>query len=384
MHRGGWALAFVLMACGAGSAERAPASPESEPTPGPIVIALDNTESSDVLSVLSEVLDEPVLVDAMSLRWLRCITVTVHEPLPLPRKVAAQKLFDALRAQGVRIDRLTYSKRDGATWMVKLDARPASCAPADGEVPAASEAAADGDAGAIVPDAGVPEGQAAREAALEAAREEVLRSIREISPAEHAIARHGLDVLAENEAVLMRSARIVPEEVNGKVAGIRLFGVRPDGVLGRLGLENGDRIDRVMGKSIASPEQALEVYAALRAAKVIEIEVVRRGIPKKLTVRGSDPRSARPAGGRRAVGTCRALRGSESKTRDGEIWVGPAAELPRPAGACTKGDRARNETTATPHPAAYPSPPRASGFAFGSGSGFASRLRPSASASKNR
>jgi hypothetical protein len=62
--------------------------------------------------------------------------------------------------------------------------------------------------------------------------------------------------------------------------------------------------------------------------------------------------------------------------------VGPAAELPRPAGACTKGDRARNETTATPHPAAYPSPPRASGFAFGSGSGFASRLRPSASASK--
>jgi hypothetical protein len=285
MHRGGWALAFVLMACGAGSAERAPASPESEPTPGPIVIALDNTESSDVLSVLSEVLDEPVLVDAMSLRWLRCITVTVHEPLPLPRKVAAQKLFDALRAQGVRIDRLTYSKRDGATWMVKLDARPASCAPADGEVPAASEAAADGDAGAIVPDAGVPEGQAAREAALEAAREEVLRSIREISPAEHAIARHGLDVLAENEAVLMRSARIVPEEVNGKVAGIRLFGVRPDGVLGRLGLENGDRIDRVMGKSIASPEQALEVYAALRAAKVIEIEVVRRGIPKKLTVR---------------------------------------------------------------------------------------------------
>lgn len=276
VRRGGWALAFVLMACGAGSGEP-PRSPESEPPPGPIVIALDNTESSDVLSVLSEVLDEPVLVDAMSLRWLRCITVTVHEPLPLPRKVAAQKLFDALRAQGVRIDRLTYSKRDGATWMVKLDARPASCAPADGELPASSEAAAEGDAGAIAPEAGVPDG--------EAALQEVLRSIREISPAERAITRHGLDVLAENQAVLMRSARIVPEEVNGKVAGIRVFGVRPDGVMGRLGLENGDRIERVMGKSIASPDQALEVYAALRAAKVIEIELVRRGVPKKLIVR---------------------------------------------------------------------------------------------------
>ena len=81
MYRGGYALAFALTACGAGSG----------------------------------VLDEPVLVDAKSIRWLRCITVSVDEQSPTPRKVAAQKLFDALRDQGVRTDRLTYSKRDGAT-----------------------------------------------------------------------------------------------------------------------------------------------------------------------------------------------------------------------------------------------------------------------------
>lgn len=40
-----------------------------------------------------------------------------------------------------------------------------------------------------------------------------------------------------------------------------------------------------MGESIASPEQALEVYAALRTAKVIEIEIIRRGAPKKRLVR---------------------------------------------------------------------------------------------------
>jgi hypothetical protein len=277
MHRGGWALAFVLLACGAGSGEgaRAPGSPEGEEPPGPIIVSLYRTEASDVLSVLSEVLDEPVLVDAKSITWLRCITVSVNEPSPIPRKVAAQRLFDALRDQGVRIDRLTYSKRDGATWMVKLDARPASCPALSG-----SDAVAEGDAGAIAPDAGdadIPDG--------EAALQEVLRSIREITPAEHAITRHGVDVLLENQSVLMRAARIVPEEVNGKVAGIRVFGVRPDGVMARLGFENGDRIERVLGKSIASPDQALEVYAALRAAKVIEIEIIRRGAPKKLLVR---------------------------------------------------------------------------------------------------
>ena len=117
MYRGGWAFAFALTACGAGSEgrARAPASQESVAPPGPIVVSLFRTEASDVLSVLSEVLDEPVLVDAKSIRWLRCITVSVDEQSPTPRKVAAQKLFDALRDQGVRTDRLTYSKRDGAT-----------------------------------------------------------------------------------------------------------------------------------------------------------------------------------------------------------------------------------------------------------------------------
>ena len=113
----------------------------------------------------------------------------------------------------------------------------------------------------------------------------MLRSIRELSPAEHAITRHGLDVLMENQGSLMRSALLVLEEANGKLAGVGVFGVRVDGVLGRLGLENGDRIERVMGESIASPEQALEVYAALRTAKVIEIEIIRRGAPKKRLVR---------------------------------------------------------------------------------------------------
>jgi hypothetical protein len=285
MHRGGWALAFLLLACGAGSGAP-PKSPEDEPPPGPIMVNLERMESHDALSVLSQVLEEPVLVDATSLRWLRCITVTVNEPSPLPRKVAAAKLFDALRAQGVRIERLTYSKRDGATWIVKLDARPASCpVPARGEVPAASEAAADGGASAGDAAAAADAGAGAGASDGEAALQEVLRSIREISPTEHGVTRRGLDVFLENQVVLLRSARIIPEEVGGNVVGIRLFGVRADGVLGRLGFENGDRLERVMGKSVSTPEQALEVYAALRGAKVIEIEIARRGMPKKLIVR---------------------------------------------------------------------------------------------------
>ena len=40
----------------------------------------------------------------------------------------------------------------------------------------------------------------------------------------------------------MKSARIVPEKEGDKVVGIRLFGIRPDSLLGTLGIENGDRL----------------------------------------------------------------------------------------------------------------------------------------------
>ena len=64
----------------------------------------------------------------------------------------------------------------------------------------------------------------------------------------------------------MRQARIVPEQENGKVVGIRLFGVRPDTLLGMLGMENGDRLQNINGFDMTSPEKALEAYARLRTA----------------------------------------------------------------------------------------------------------------------
>ena len=267
---GGVLLPLVLMGlAGCPAAPGPPPKVAEEEPPRPTSIKLERADSSEALSVAAQLLGEPVLVDALSLVWLRCLTVTLNEPGPLLPKVAAEQLFDALRAQGVRIEVLASSKRDGETWIVKIHERPAAC-----PAPEAERLA-------VVP---VADGGAPALADAETVLKEVLQSIRQISPTEHAITQRGLELFLENESMLLRSARIAPEQAGGKVSGIRLFGVRPDGLLGRLGFENGDRVDRVMGKSMNTPEEALDAYASMRSAKVIDIEVNRRGVATKLTV----------------------------------------------------------------------------------------------------
>ena len=64
------------------------------------------------------------------------------------------------------------------------------------------------------------------------------------------------------------------------VCGYRgLFGIRPDTLLGKLGLQNGDRLEAINGFEMASPEKALEAYARLRTADSLAVKVTRRGAP---------------------------------------------------------------------------------------------------------
>jgi general secretion pathway protein C len=92
----------------------------------------------------------------------------------------------------------------------------------------------------------------------------------------------------EHNQLLTRKLRIVPEQDGGKVVGIRLFGIRSDTPFADVGFENGDRLDSINGKSVASPEQALEAYASLQKMKTLELALVRRGLNTKLTIRFLD------------------------------------------------------------------------------------------------
>jgi len=108
---------------------------------------------------------------------------------------------------------------------------------------------------------------------------EIASRIKKISDTEFQVDRAVVDNILENQAQLMRTARIVPEQKDGKVVGIRMFGIRPDTLLGTLGLQNGDRLESINGFEMASPEKALEAYARLRTAEKLTVKVTRRGQP---------------------------------------------------------------------------------------------------------
>jgi general secretion pathway protein C len=111
---------------------------------------------------------------------------------------------------------------------------------------------------------------------------EIADKIHKVSETEFNVERSVVDQILENQAELMRSARIVPEKEGDKIVGIRLFGIRPDSLLGTLGLENGDRLSSINGFEMSDPQKALEAYAKLRTADHLTVSVNRHGKPMNI------------------------------------------------------------------------------------------------------
>jgi general secretion pathway protein C len=105
----------------------------------------------------------------------------------------------------------------------------------------------------------------------------IAKGIQKRSATEFDIDRATLDKILENQADLMRQARVVPEQENGRTVGIRMLGIREGTLLGTLGMENGDRLQTINGFDMSSPEKALEAYARLRTADKLTVQINRRG-----------------------------------------------------------------------------------------------------------
>ncbi len=119
-----------------------------------------------------------------------------------------------------------------------------------------------------------------REGAI--SNEELEAGITRNSDTNFTIQRSLVDQILENQAELMRTARIIPHEEGGRVVGVKVYGIRRNSLLGRLGVQNGDMLRTINGYDMTSPDSALEAYARLRSADHLTLSIVRRGQPTTL------------------------------------------------------------------------------------------------------
>ncbi|XXT20548.1 type II secretion system protein GspC [Sorangium sp. So ce429] len=114
------------------------------------------------------------------------------------------------------------------------------------------------------------------EANLSAIPPEIAARIRRVSATEFNVDRSAVDQILEQQALLMRSARVIPERRGDQVVGLKLR-IKRGSLLESLGLESGDSLRSINGFSLTDPQKALEAYARLRTADHLSVAIERGG-----------------------------------------------------------------------------------------------------------
>lgn len=112
--------------------------------------------------------------------------------------------------------------------------------------------------------------------------EDLNQGITQVSDTSYTVSRALLDKVLGAQSELMRAARVIPYEENGKVVGVKVYGIRRAALLGKLGIQNGDILRTINGFDLSSPDSALEAYTKLREMDQFSIAMVRRGQPRTM------------------------------------------------------------------------------------------------------
>lgn len=111
--------------------------------------------------------------------------------------------------------------------------------------------------------------------------------ITKIDDTTYEIDRSLFDRLVANPFAVGRGARVVPSMKDGQPNGLKFYAIRPNSVYARLGLSNGDRLERINQHAIRSIDDVGPAAEELmqRKPSTVEIGLVRRGQPLVLRYR---------------------------------------------------------------------------------------------------
>lgn len=104
--------------------------------------------------------------------------------------------------------------------------------------------------------------------------------VKQTSESEFQVDTAEIERVQRNINEVMTQARVVP---SFDTKGYRIMSIVPGSIYQKIGLQNGDVIQKINGYDIGTPDKAFEVYQKLQGSKTITVQIDRRSASKTFT-----------------------------------------------------------------------------------------------------
>jgi general secretion pathway protein C len=111
---------------------------------------------------------------------------------------------------------------------------------------------------------------------------ESAEGIRKTGANSYLVDRREVEHSIENLNQIATQMRAVPYLKDGATIGFRVFNIRANSVFDRMGLKNGDVIQKVNGVDLDSPTKALALLEDVQTTEEIRVDLLRRNTPSTL------------------------------------------------------------------------------------------------------
>jgi general secretion pathway protein C len=100
-------------------------------------------------------------------------------------------------------------------------------------------------------------------------------SIRQVAEGKWVLDRREVESAVDNLPQLLTKARVIPNFTNGKPDGFKIFAIDTTSLYAKIGLQNGDVIQRINGIEMRDPQNFMRVFQQLKDEPSITIDLVR-------------------------------------------------------------------------------------------------------------
>jgi general secretion pathway protein C len=90
--------------------------------------------------------------------------------------------------------------------------------------------------------------------------------------------------LIDKPANLSKVVRIKPSETNGKLAGYELNAGNDPQIFQQLGFQNGDIAIKINDIPLDAPTQSFNALQQLSSAKILKVDILRKGVPQTISI----------------------------------------------------------------------------------------------------